>query len=254
MSWLKSDALVKRALWLRSELRKENVAVIAKPSYWKRLRISQLEVKQNHAHEDLIRCAEENIAFKPELSRRCLDASNKDQLTEQQFERVHALRNQLRQSEIAKVINEQILPEATPPKTMSRPTSTKLPSPKDSLTKTQQEVDTLELALYKKDYLSARKLSNSLKKSDTKDNKEAQRLIKMAEEEIQAYAESIALQADAMYLQEKVAEADALWLQLIKLDPDNQEYRQNHERAEKILKNIKTIKEEHENGENPPSF
>ena len=252
MSWLESDALVKHALWLRSELRKESVAVIAKPSYWKKLRISRLEVKQNHAHDELIRCAEKNIEHKPDLSRRCLDATNKGQLTDQQFEQALALRNQLRQSEVVKIIDEQILPETkltetTPPKTAPRISSSSSPQ-------TPQEIDALEQALNKKDYLWAKQLSSSLKQTGVKNNREAQRLINVAEKKIQAYENRLAQRADALYLQEKVAEADVLWLQLIKLNPENNEYRQNHERAEKILKNIKTIKEESESGKNPASL
>jgi hypothetical protein len=151
------------------------------------------------------------------------------------------------------MIDEQILPETkltpAPPKaTASPPSSSALPS------KTEQEIDALELALNKKDYLWAKQLSNSLKQSGVKNNTEAQRLIRVAEKKIQAYSDRIAQRADAMYLREKVAEADALWLLLIKLNPENNEYRQNHERAEKILKNIKTIKEESESGENPASL
>jgi hypothetical protein len=253
MGWLESDALVKRALWLRSELRKENVAVIAKPSLWKKVRISRLEVKQKHAHEGLIHCAEKNIENKPELSRRCLDATNKGQLTDQQFEQALALRSQLRRSEIAKIVDEQIVPETrrtpSPTKTTSTP-----PTTSASPSKAQQEIDALELALNKKDYLWAKQLSNSLKQGEGSNNKETQGLIRMAETSINAYADHIAQRADSLYLQEKVAEADALWLLLIKLNPENSEYRQNHERAEKILKNIKTIKEEHENSEIPANF
>ena len=242
MSWLESDALIKHALWLRSELRKENVAVIAKHSYWKRLRIKHLEVKQHHAHKELIRCAEKNIEHKPGLSRRCLDATNKDRLTNQQLGQAMALRNQLKQSEVVKIIDEQILPETTPATSSSSPPQT------------PQEIDALEQALNKKDYLWAKQLSNSLKRIGVKNNREAQRLINLAEKKIQAYEGRLAQRADALYLQEKVAEADALWLLLIKLNPENNEYRQNHERAEKILKNIKTIKEESESGKNPASL
>lgn len=242
MNWLESDALIKHALWLRSELRKEGVAVIAKPSYWKKLRISRLEVKQNHAHDKLIRCAEKNIDYKPDLSRRCLDATNKGQLTDQQFAQTLALRNQLRQNQVVKIIDQQTLPETTPLLSSS------------SSPQTPKEIDALEEALNKKDYLWAKQLSDSLKRIGVKDNLEAQRLMNIAEKKIQAYEKRLAQRADALYLQEKVAEADALWLLLLKLNPENNEYRQNHERAEKILKNIKTIKEESESGENPTSL
>jgi len=242
MSWLESDALVKHALWLRSELRKENVAVIAKPSYWKKFRISRLEVKQNHAHKKLIRCAEKNIEHKPALSRRCLDATNKDRLTDQQLEQTLALRHQLKQSEVAKIINEQIILEATPSVSNSSPPQ--IP----------QEIEALKQALFKKDYLLAKQLSNSLKRTEIKKNREAQRLINLAEKKIQAYQSRLAQRASALYLQEKVAEADALWLLLIKLNPENNKYRQNHERAQKILKNIKTIKEENKRRKSPASL
>ena len=249
ISWLESDALVKHALWLRSELRKESVSVIAKPSYWKKLRISRLEVKQNHAHDELIRCAEKNIQHKPDLSRRCLDATNKDRLTDQQLEQALALHNQLKQSEVVKIIDEQVLPETK---------LTEIPPPSSSSSssppQTPQKIDALEQALNKKDYLWAKQLSDSLKRAGVKNNKEAQRLINLAKKKIQAYEDRLAQRADALYLQEKVAEADALWLLLIKLNPENNEYRQNHERAEKILKNIKTIKEESESGKNPASL
>jgi len=240
LNWMESDALVKHSLWLRSDLRKENVSVIAKPSYWKKLRVSRLKVKLNHAHDELIRCAEKNIQHKPDLSRRCLDATNKDRLTDLQLEQALALRNQLKQSEVVKIIDEQILPGTK---------LTKTPPPQ-----TPQEIDALERALKKSDYLRAKQLSNSLKRIGVKNNSEAQRLINLAEKKVQAYEDRLAQRAGALYLQEKVAEADALWLLLIKLNPENNEYRQNHERAEKILKNIKTIKEESESRKSPASL
>ena len=254
ISWLESDALIKHALWIRSELRKESIVVIAKPSIWTNIRISHLKVKQNHAHEKLIQCAKESIEHKPNLSRRCLDATNKGQLTDQQHEHILAFRNRLHENEILNTINQ-----APPQEPTSSQASEALPPELTQASKslqpvTLQAINALKKALSEKDYLRAKQLRNSLLENEIENNQEAENLIRVTDKRIKAYIDSTARRADALYLQEKVAEADALWMLLIKLGAENDDYRQNHERAAKILKNIRTIKEENKTGDSPANL
>ena len=69
-------------------------------------------------------------------------------------------------------------------------------------------------------------------------------MLEKAKKRVQNHVTHLSQLADALYLQEKVVEADALWQQLIILAPGRPEFQQNHERAEKIIRKIKLIKEE----------
>ena len=246
MYWLKADALVKHALWLRSELRKNKVEVIARPSILKKLLISRLEVKQGHAHEELIRCASDNINSNPNLSRRCLDATNRALLSDKDFQQALFLRQQLwEQEDSRETVTSEPLPIEKSENITVIQTAPKIKRPPvNPRSEVEQLSYNLRAALNKNNYLLAKRLSDSLKRSGNSNNKDTRQLIRVTDKKIRNYADKIAQRADKLYLQEKVAEADALWVVLIKLNPENDEYRQNHERAERMLKNIKTIKED----------
>lgn len=249
---LTSDALIKYALWIRSELRKEKAQAIAKPSILKKIRISRLTTKQKHAHDNLILCAQDNFHDDPELSQRCLDTTNKTQLTEEQLQSILALRQQLREQEANKInIASSDIPATPeseqPDRTSSGAGAMSSPSPDNFRSEIEQMTYNLRAALKQRNYLLARQLSSSLKNNSGANSVNTKKLIERTDKKIRRYTDKISQRADELYLQERVAEADALWMILIKLDPKSDEYRQNHERAERILKNIKTIKENQAN-------
>ncbi|MBV1870086.1 MAG: hypothetical protein KUG76_04195 [Gammaproteobacteria bacterium] len=249
---LTSDALINHALWIRSELRKEKAQAIAKPSILKKIRISRLTTKQKHAHDSLILCARDNFQDDPELSQRCLDTTNKTHLTEEQFQSILALRQQLREQETSKINaafpDTSTAPESEQPNLGSSDVEAMPPpSSNDFRSEIEQTTYSLRMALKQRDYLLAKQLSSSLKNNSAASGVNIKKLIKHADKKIRRYTAKISLRADELYLQERVAEADALWVILIKLHPRSDEYRQNHERAERILKNIKTIKENQAN-------
>lgn len=129
-------------------------------------------------------------------------------------------------------------PPATPP--VNEKT---IEVPNKAITNPNAALQDLESALNDKNYQRVQTLNKRLQKTGAH-TEQTKALLKRSEAEINQYTKQLASQADQFYLQEKVAEADALWRELLSLYPDNDEYRQNHERAEKILKNIQSIKQD----------
>lgn len=232
------DALVKRANWLKSEIKVKETQAINSPSTLKSWQIRQLKNENAPLNQELLDCAEKNLT-QPATeywTSQCLAAIDKPLLSAQQGQQFEAI--------TAALHKKQQKRQATMTPPAPSPTNEKtITAPNKAETNPNATMQGLENALNDKNYQRAQTLNKRLQKTGA-NSEQAQALLKRSETEIHLYTKQLASQADQFYLQEKVAEADALWLELLAFYPDNDEYRQNHERAEKILKNIQSIKQD----------
>lgn len=245
INMLELEALIKRSLWLKSEIRVQETVLINTPSIRKKWRINNLKKQQSQVNTLLLHCVQKHLSKGvSEQAFQCLNAINTNALTNQEVQQFQVLKNTLnkRSQESARQARETLVNSAS--KQVASATQNQLQTQaialKDQLKK---QLKNLEEALMQNNYKDAYVLAEKLRKTNSKDKK-VQQLLARADKQIRQYADRLSADADQLYLQEKVAEADALWLQLMELDPNNSSYRQNHERAEKILKNIESIKQD----------
>jgi len=238
---LELEALIKRSLWLKSELRVQETVLINTPSMLKKWRINGLKEEQAQINSALLYCAQKYLSKGvSEQASQCLNAINTNVLSREELQQFQTLRNTLNQQsqKTARLAREALVSSASEQVTAA--TETHIQAQALAL---KEQLKNLEDALAQNDYKDAHVLAEKLRETNSKDKK-VQQLLARADKQIHEYADRLSVDADQLYLQEKVAEADALWLQLMELDPNNPAYRQNHERAEKILKNIESIKQD----------
>lgn len=241
---LELEALIKRSLWLKSEIRVQETVLINTPSMLRKWRINGLKEEQAQINTALLLCAQKHLSKGvSEQAFQCLNAINTNALSNQELQQFQTLKNTLDQQsqKTARLAREALVSSTSEQVTAATAIETQLQA--QAIALNEQLKNLLEEALAQNNYKDAHVLAKKLRKTHNKDKK-VQSLLARADKQIHEYADRLSVDADQLYLQEKVAEADALWLQLMELDPNNSAYRQNHERAEKILKNIESIKQD----------
>ena len=239
ISKLLANIHISQSIWLKNMLITENLAQINNQSLLKKWKIQKLNWRQRSINRQLIDCASSHLINSNLLiAKQCLSAINKDLLSIEEAQKAQSLAQHIYNRQPHKP--KQNLMKAPIKKKKKQTASSNKLATKTSTTLLQQAlrkaIQTNNIkkinALYTQ--LSALKLPE----------KESQALLEKAKKRVQGHVTHLSQLADALYLQEKVTEANALWQQLIILAPEQPEFLQNHKRAEKIIKKIKLIKEE----------
>ena len=237
-SKLLADIHISQSLWLQSLLRIENLAQINNKSLLSKWKIQKLNWQQISTNRQLIQCASAHLMVDQLIiTERCLSAINKDLLSAENAQKAQSLTQRLRNKQLSKPRQNLRKFAAKKNKThgiISAPPAAA--SPKPLLQALREAIQTNSVNKIHSLYVQLSTLDISEEKN--------QALLEKAKKRVQSHVTHLSQLADSLYLQEKVVEADALWQQLIILAPGRAEFQQNHERAEKIIRKIKLIKEE----------
>ena len=238
-SKLLADIHISQSLWLTNMLTIKKLAQINNRSLLTKWKLQKLNWQQVSVNHQLIECASSHlISNRLLIAKQCLNAINKDLLSTEDSQKAQSLAQHLYNKQSHKpqqsLIKPRIKQKKKPTVSLSKLTVKTSPAP---LLKTlEKAIETNNIKKINALYIELSALNLSEKKSQV--------LLEKARERVQGHVVHLSQLADALYLQEKVTEADALWQQLILLAPEQPEFLKNHERAEKIIRKIKLIKEE----------
>ena len=242
-SKLLADIHISQSLWLQSLLRIENLVQINNKSLLSKWKIQKLNWQQISVNRQLIKCASAHLmADQLIITERCLSAINKDLLSAENAQKAQSLTQHLRNRQLSKPrqnLHKFAVKKNKTQSIISAPPAATSPtpfSPTPLLQALREAIQTNSINKIHSLYIQLSALDIAEEKN--------QALLEKAKKRVQSHVTHLSQLADALYLQEKVVEADALWQQLIILAPGRPEFQQNHERAEKIIRKIKLIKEE----------